>query len=187
MIKNKIDYFTFRTGTPADGAGIAALHTLSWRNSYRGILTDNYLDKEIEQERLDLWEKRLSSLGQERQFLFLAEDRKGFVGFVFVQLDEAAELGAYVDNLHIRSDIQGRGLGRRLFTEAAQWVARQEPGWPIHLWVFENNLKACGFYDRFKGEIVAREIKQMPGGADVWSLCYVWRDIGILLKYLGNH
>jgi len=187
MIEFNLDSITFRHGLAADSVRIAALHTASWRSAYRGILSDTYLDGEIVQERLGLWKKRLSSSDTDRRLVLLAEDPLELAGFVYVLLDEEPEWGAYLDNLHVRSDIQGRGLGRRLFAEAARWVAGMEPGWPIHLWVFEANRKAGGFYERFKGEVVAREIKRMPGGAEVWSLRYVWRDVGMLLNYLDDH
>lgn len=177
---------TFRPGTAEDGVIVAELHTASWRGAYRGILPDAYLDGAIAEERLGLWKARLSSCSADRRLVLLAEDPLGLAGFVCVLLDEEPGWGACLDNLHVRSGIQGRGLGRRLFAEAAQWVASREPGWPLHLWVFEANRAARGFYDRFRGEAVAREVKRTPGKAEVPSLRYVWRDVGILLRLLDE-
>ena len=177
---------SFRSGTAADGVSIAELHTASWRGAYRGILPDAYLDGEIAEERLGLWKARLSSCSADRRLVLLAEGPLGLAGFVCVLLDEDPGWGACLDNLHVRSGIQGRGLGRRLFAEAAQWVVSREPGWPLHLWVFEANRAARGFYNRFRGEVVAREIKRTPGKAIVPSLRYVWRDVGILLRLLDE-
>jgi GNAT superfamily N-acetyltransferase len=177
---------TFRIGAAADAAKIAALHTASWRGAYRGILPDAYLDGEIVPERLALWKKRLRSSGRDRRLVLLAEDRAELAGFVCVLLDEEPEWGASLDNLHVRQDLKGRGLGRRLFAAAARWVMSKQPGWPLHLWVFEANRTARGFYERFKGEVVAREIKRMPGMAEVPSLRYVWRDVGTLLNLLDR-
>jgi len=186
MIDFHASAITFRFGVAADSVKIAALHTASWCNAYRGILPDSYLNGEIGEERLGLWKTRLSSSGTDRRLVLLAKGQLELAGFVCVLLDEEPEWGACLDNLHVRSDIMGRGLGRRLFAEAAQWVASMEPGWPIHLWVFEANPAAIGFYERFKGKMVAREIKRMPGGAEVPSLRYVWRDVGMLLNHLTS-
>jgi GNAT superfamily N-acetyltransferase len=186
MIEFQTSGITFRFGAAADCENIAALHTASWRGAYRGILPDTYLDGEIARERLGLWKKRMSSSGRDRRLVLLAEDPRELAGFVCVLLDEEPEWGACLDNLHVRSDLKGRGLGRRLFAEAARWVAFMQPGWPMHLWVFEANRPARGFYERFKGEVVAREIKRMPGKAEVPSLRYVWRDVGMLLNQLTS-
>jgi hypothetical protein len=61
-----------------------------------------------------------------------------------------------------------------------------EPGWPIHLWVFEANEGARQFYDALSGEVVERRLKQAPGGADIPSLRYVWRDLEVLLNNLKS-
>lgn len=181
------DSTVFRPADALDSAAIAALHTASWRHAYRGILPDSYLDGAIGAERLDLWEKRLSPSDRNCRLVLLAEgSQQGLAGFVCLLLDEEPEWGGCLDNLHVRPDIHGRGLGRRLFAEAARWLMSMEPGWPLHLWVFEVNRAARGFYDRFKGDVVARKIKRMPGGVDIASLRYVWRDVGKLLVRLAG-
>lgn len=174
----------FRPAHASDCAIIAALHTASWRHAYRGILPDAYLDGAIAEERLALWEKRLSPSGIDRRLILVAEDLRGLAGFVCVLPDAEPEWGACLDNLHVRPDIHGCGLGRRLFAEAACWLVSREPGRPLHLWVFEANRTARGFYDRFGGEVVAHTVKRMPGGADIASLRYLWRDVRMLLSRL---
>jgi len=58
-----------------------------------------------------------------------------------------------------------------------------EPGWPIHLWVFEANAGARGFYDALGGEVVERRQKEILEGIEIPSLLYVWHD---LIKLLNN-
>jgi hypothetical protein len=175
---------TFRSADASDRAAIAAFHAASWRRAYRGILSDSFLDGAIDAERLELWTKRLSPSGSHRRLVLLAEELRGLAGFVCVLLDEEPEWGACLDNLHVRPDSHRQGLGRRLFAEAARWLTSVEPGWPLHLWVFETNRAARGFYDRFGGEVVTRRIKCMPGGGDIASLRYFWRDVEMLIKRL---
>ena len=186
MIDLQDDSIAFRSADASDHAGIAALHTASWRHAYRGILPDSYLDEAIAAERLELWEKRLSPSGRNRRLVLLAESSQGLAGFVCILLDEEPKWGACLDNLHVRPDIHRQGLGRRLFAEAARWLMSVEPGWPLHLWVFETNPAARSFYDRFGGEVATRQIKRMPGGADIASLRYLWRDVETLLNRLGG-
>lgn len=175
-----------RPAEVSDGAAIAAVHTESWRSVYRGILPDRYLDEGIVADRLRHWEDRLHAPGASRRLVLLAEEGHRLLGFVCVLRDAEPAWGACLDNLHVRPQAKGCGLGRRLFAEAARWVAAKEPGGPLHLWVFEANLPARGFYEAFGGEVAGREIKPVPGGPQVISLRYVWRDVAGLHRLLSG-
>ena len=176
----------FRSATLADSQRIASLHTVSWRDAYRGILPDAYLAGTIVDERATHWQSRLSSPGSNRRCVLLAEAEETLVAFVCVLLDEEPLWGACLDNLHVLPKLRSHGLGRQLFCRAAQWVMLNEPGWPVHLWVFEANDEARRFYDAISGEVVEHRLKRAPGGANIPSLRYVWRDLQVLLNSLKS-
>ena len=177
---------TFRLATLADSQRIASLHTVSWRDVYRGILPDPYLVGPIVDERTTHWHSLLSSPGTHRRYVQLAEVEGTLVAFVCVLLDEEPQWGACLDNLHVLPKLRSHGLGRQLFSRGAQWVMSNEPGSPIHLWVFEANDGARRFYDSLSGEVAEHRLKRAPGGADIPSLRYVWRDLQALLKNLKS-
>ena len=176
----------FRSATLADSQRIASLHTVSWRDAYRGILPDTYLAGPIVNERATHWQSRLLSPCTNRRCVLLAEAEGTLVAFVCVLLDEEPLWGACLDNLHVLPKLRSQGLGRQLFCRAAQWVMSNEPGWPIHLWVFEANDEARRFYDAISGEVVEHRLKRAPGGANIPSLRYVWRDLQVLLNSLKS-
>jgi hypothetical protein len=64
----------------SDYAAIAKLHTDNWKETYRGFLSDHYLDHEIEKERLDTWYKRLP----DSQIITVALSDDLIVGFCYV-------------------------------------------------------------------------------------------------------
>lgn len=175
---------TFRPATLADSQRIASLHTMSWRDAYRDILPDAYLAGPIVDERVTHWQSRLSSPGTHRRCVLLAEAEGTLVAFVCVLLDEEPLWGACLNNLHVLPKLRRQGLGRQLFSRAVQWVMSNEPGWSIHLWVFEANDGARRFYDALSGEVAEHRLKRAPGGADIPSLRYVWRDLQALLNNL---
>ncbi len=182
-----METFIFREATISDSTSVASLHTESWRNTYRGILPDSYLDGPIVKERQNAWQLRLSSPSLHRQLVVLAINHETPIGFLCVLLDEEPARGACLDNLHVASRYQGQGIGRQLLAKGAQWVTKVQPGWSMHLWVFEENQAARHFYDSLDGTIVDREFKYI-GGVDVPSLCYVWNDLDALVhRALGNH
>jgi GNAT superfamily N-acetyltransferase len=169
--------FGIRSATLADGQSIASLHMASWRNTYRGILPDTYLDGPIAEERASFWQARLASPGADRRHVLVLEGEGELVGFVCVLLDQEPQWGACLDNLHVLPRLKGHGLGKQLFSSAAQWVVSKEPGWPMHLWVFEANYGARRFYEALGGEVVERCFKETPAGVRIASLRYVWRDL----------
>jgi len=174
----------FRTATANDSTRVAALHSASWRNAYRGMLPDSYLDQEIDDERLQLWQQRLNRPDPQRQYVLLAELEQQPIGFVCVLLDEEPEWGACLYNLHMHPAYKRYGIGRQLFAHATDWVMSSEPAWPLHLLVFEANQQARRFYDNYKGQVVERMIKHMPGDVALPVLRYIWRDLGGLAAAL---
>ncbi len=171
----------FRRATESDAEAIASLHTENWRDAYRDILPGSYLDGKITGERANFWRYRFSSLGSDRFLVVLAENLGELVGFACVLLDEDPQWGAYMDNLHVLPGWRGRGIGRMLFDRALQWVMSKEPGWPIHLWVFEANAGARRFYDALGGEIVDYKSKEVLKGIEIPSVLYIWKDLRQLL------
>ena len=174
----------FRRATGADAEAVASVHTESWRDAYRGILPDSYLDGPIAGERADLWKSRFSTLNSDHLFVLLAENPGEPIGFACVLLDEDPQWGACLDNLHVLPGWKGRGVGRLLLNRAVQWLMTTEPGWPIHLWVFEANAGARRFYDALGGEVVEHHKKEVLKGIEIPSVLYVWRDLQELLTNL---
>ncbi len=174
-----------REARKEDAASIAELHAESWRNAYRGILPDEYLDGPIINDRISVWQERLASSQPERQFILLAIEGDLLQGFACVLLDEEPEWGACLDNLHVLPHRKGQGLGRQLFARAAQWVSATEPTWLLHLWVFERNHDARRFYDSLGGAIVEHGNKHIAG-VDVPSVRYLWNDLTTIHKLTPN-
>lgn len=47
----------FREATGADAMAVATLHAESWRAFYRGAYRDEYLDGDVFEDRLRVWEE----------------------------------------------------------------------------------------------------------------------------------
>lgn len=90
-------------------------------------------------------------------------------------------LVACLDNLHVRPDQTGQGLGSRLLDHALRWVAQAKPTWPLHLLIFARNVTVRRFYERHGGELVETLTKLMPAGGTPRVVCYLRRDPARLL------
>lgn len=130
-----------REATVADATLIARLHAASWRSTYRGQLTDAYLDREVEAERLVHWRALLADPRQGDLVLL-----HGDVGFAAVRGHDPG-FGALLDNLHVDPARRGGGIGAALLRDVVRrLVARGES--VMHLWVFDANTRAQAFYRR---------------------------------------
>ncbi|HSJ57457.1 MAG TPA: N-acetyltransferase [Anaerolineae bacterium] len=173
---------TYRDAGPEDVEAVARLHASSWRASYRGILSDEFLDGPILDDRLAVWRGRLVD-GTSNQLVLLAEEKGALCGFVCAFLDVEPEWGAFLDNLHVVPGWQGRGMGRELMVRAGAWVAERRPGMGLYLLVFEENRAARGFYDRLGGRIVERFSHRAVDGTELVMLRYWWENAGALVGW----
>ncbi len=170
-----------RRAIPSDAETIAALHTESWRSSYRGILSDAYLDGAIFDERRKYWQESLNAPKPERRFILLAERDGEATAFVSVYLDEEPAYGALLNNLHVHPRLKGQGLGKMLMCEAAKWTLEQRIN-QMYLWVFEANSEARKFYEVLGGKVVEEKLASVAGNVERKVLRYFWKDISRLIK-----
>lgn len=158
----------------ADAAAIAMLHVESWRSAYRGLLPDAFLDGPIVEDRMRLWRDRLNGGAPDRQLVLKALSEDALIGFVCVLADNDPLYGPRLDNLHVKPTRKRGGIGSRLFRAAYDWVGRDVPGRPMHLWVIEGNVPARRFYDRLGGVLSERRMLEVVPGILVPELRYVW-------------
>ena len=175
-------HMELRIATPADGNAIARLHAESWRVAYRGMYRDEYLDGDIVADRAAVWEQRFNPPA-ENQFVLLAIEGDDLLGFVCAYGDADPTWGTLVDNLHVRLDQQGHGLGRRLLAASAAWSREHYPNSALHLWVLDGNAKARRFYESLGGTPHESKVSEPPGGGTITPWRYVWPRLDPLLAH----
>lgn len=148
-----------RTAGPADRQAIAALHAASWRDAYRGIMSDAYLDGPVEVDRRAVWEARFTPPVPPGQIVILAERGDGGGapdGFCCILAGRDPRWGSLIDNLHVRPGLSHRGLGRRLLARAVDRMPARFGATPLYLTVFEENRRARAAYERWGGRLAGQ-------------------------------
>lgn len=153
-----------RDATAADAAAIAALHTASWQTAYAHILDAGWLANALPADRLQVWTQRFGAADPGMRVL-LAEDGEGLAGFVCLFVAADPHWGSHVDNLHVRPQLRGNGLGRRLLAAAAQIALEEAPGLGLDLHVYAANVAARSFYRRLGGLESLAEKETAPDGS----------------------
>ena len=167
---------SIRIAQQEDSLAIAAVHTASWRSSYRGILSDDYLNEKLESERLSVWKRRLE-FPKTNQYVAVVKQESHIVGFACAFGGEDELLGTMLDNLHVLPSQKCKGIGRKLVRDIACWCDRDYPNKGLYLWVFEQNLPARRFYDRLGGVVVGEANRSAPDGTTVKKIRYAWKNI----------
>lgn len=165
----------------ADAESIAELHAASWRSTYATALTAAYLTDTVPSERRKLWGERLIS-PKANQFVVVAEVHGCIVGFACVFSDNHSAWGAYLENLHVSATCQGKGIGRALLAEAAQWCESQSPGRGLYLSVNQDNLRAQQFYLGLGASNAETGIWNAPDGSKVPTFWFTWSSVDLLAQ-----
>jgi len=177
------DMVTYRPIVAPDATTIARIHATSWRSTYRGIVPDEYLDDDIDAERLTHWRRRLSE-PTERDVGVLALQEGAPVGFVFAVRDDDESWGSMLDNLHVLPEHKGHGLGRGLMRELVAQLAESGTVAGLYLWVYEANAGACRFYERLGAVRLHAEVVDTAGGGRARALAYGWPTMEALKSAL---
>jgi GNAT superfamily N-acetyltransferase len=169
-----------------DAETLAELHIASWRSAYRGMVRDEYLDKDIVPDRFAVWSELMKHPAPSL-FGFVAEADKTPVGFAFLRGAHDAVWGTLLDNIHVLPGFQGKGVGRLLIAAAVREAAHRYPSVGVHLWVFEPNVRARRFYSRLGGQDAERSVIEAPGGGAIAEWRVVWNSPEQLLLAVAEH
>ena len=172
----------YRPAGAADAPAIAALHADSWRRHYRGSYPDDYLDGDVDADRLAEWTARLARPAPEDRTTVAVDGDGAVVGLVHTILHDDPEWGALLDNLHVRADLKRQGIGARLMACSAEAVLADEPATSLYLWVLEDNVSAQAFYVARGGLLRDQEPFDTPGGGRAVGVRVVWPDPTVLLS-----
>ncbi|MBR7617864.1 GNAT family N-acetyltransferase [Phenylobacterium sp. 20VBR1] len=165
---------------PDDAQALAQVHVTSWRETYRGLLPDSFLDRMSVPVNARRFSKSLVT-PSEHEITLAAADRHGLVGYLAGGPSRTRVAGeAEVTTLYVLRPHQGYDLGRRLLTAAARVFADQGAK-SLMISVLRDNIPARGFYEHLGGEADAPRKEPGPGGL-MYEVSYRWADIGVLTR-----
>jgi len=171
----------YRNAERKDWRNIAQLHAHSWKIHYRGIVTDDYLDNHVENERKEVWRKRFEQPNK-KQITILAEEEEKLIGFTCVFLDADETYGTLLDNLHVHPDRMRHGIGKVLMIKSAESIIKIKSNTSMYLWVLTANEKAISFYEKLGGARHETHKWKTPDNTNPETYRYVWDDLSKLSK-----
>jgi ribosomal protein S18 acetylase RimI-like enzyme len=120
---------------------LAAVQAESWRDAYRGLFPDDWLDERMEAELVAAWEEQPPA-GED--FVLSAWAQDALAGFALVRMRDDA---GFIEHLHVRPALRGAGVDEALLREIAARLAAagRDAMW---LWTFERNTDALASCER---------------------------------------
>jgi ribosomal protein S18 acetylase RimI-like enzyme len=168
-----------RRASETDAAVVAALHAQSWRETYAGLMPDEFLNGRVDRDRAEVWRQRLGHDAASWVVLLAVDnggpDAENFAGFVALTPD-TDDRAVLLDNLHVAANQQSRGLGAELLRVARSTARDLWPARELCLWVLTENTRAARFYEREGGIPDGTRRDTFRGGFSLDETRYVWRQ-----------
>ena len=169
-----------REANAQDAEAIARVHVDSWRETYVGIVPDDYLTNLDHEQRERVWLAILSD-NCVKEFVYVAESDTGkIIGFASggPAPREDSSYTCELNAIYVLEAFQRKGIGRQL-TQAIARRLVQDGFHSMLVWVLADN-RSKKFYSALGGRLLyEREID--IGGVKLVEEAYGWPDIQQLL------
>lgn len=167
------DKLIVRKAVLPDARGIAIVQVDSWRTTYEGIISNDYLQKLSYEEHEKIWHGAIK-----QKTLYVAEDNEGrIVGFSIGGKERSGnypKCKGEVYAIYILKEYQRKGLGRLLMKPIVEDLLEQNIT-TMAVYVLEEN-NARFFYEALGAKKID-SVEIEIGGKKLTELVYGWEDI----------
>jgi GNAT superfamily N-acetyltransferase len=166
----------YRDATPRDADGISFAHVVSWQESYKGILDDQYLLSLKPESRTQMWRERLQDPNFDGHVIVAENDQGKIVGFIGVGPSRSEEFPhsrwGEIRAIYLLKDYKSKGIGRKLFELGTASLSKS--GYKsFFCWVLKDN-PTRRFYESVGGILSRHEKLIEIGGLPLGEVAYEW-------------
>lgn len=166
-----------------DAWGIAMVHVDSWKETYKGIVPDSYLEKLTYQQREQIWE---SNISEDNSIILVAENEQGeIIGFATggKRSSNTYEKAGDLTSLYLLKAYQGRGIGKQLLHKVLFHL--EKIGYrKVFVEVLEDNQTR--YYYEYYGATLTSSSSVIFGGKELSLLIYEWNRLNEVLQSLSG-
>ncbi|MFX0004615.1 MAG: GNAT family N-acetyltransferase [Promethearchaeota archaeon] len=180
----------YREATFLDLSGIVKVQIDTWKKTYHGIISEEYLQTLSYRDKEENWRQRFINPTHGAKVFVAEKDNHEIVGFTLATLEKynpaiflyqpekfAGELCA----IYVLKDFQGKKIGTELVKLVIQYFMTNYIRSMI-VWVLRDN-PYCRFYEKLGGKYIGEQSIEI-GGKKYIEKAYGWENIeNILLNY----
>lgn len=161
-----------RLTQPADEPELLELYLASWKEGYKGLLPQKFLD-ELNGER---WRGKF--IGEAGSFV-LTENGRIIAHCNARPAEDIAKQGwGEIHTMYVHPDYWRKGYGSILFSHAVNWL--REQGFDnIYLWVLTGNKRGVAFYKKQGFAKTADTLQCEVGGTTVTDIRFISERVNL--------
>lgn len=165
-----------------DAEGIGQVHVDSWRSTYKGLISNKFLDNLSYADKEAQWKTNLTDSSH---FIIVAEINSQIVGYAAAQHPPGnnIENASHLTSIYILKEHQGNGIGKQLLYEMFTYFNRQNIS-SVYVEILKENATTC-FYEKFGAKFV-RDFDIQIGGRALKESLYLWPSVKETLHLLSN-
>ncbi|MBT2680078.1 GNAT family N-acetyltransferase [Bacillus sp. ISL-35] len=172
-----------RKATLQDAEGIAKVHVKSWQETYKGLVSQEYLDSLKAEDRQPLWEKSLIQTSDTSPVFVAVTPGGEIVGFASFGKERMGKLNADGElyAIYILKKYQRDRIGTKLLHTGLEELLRQKDE-SMLVWVLKDN-ESRKFYESLQPVKAGEEVVEIAG-QEYTEVAYVWKDLNLLNQSL---
>ncbi|MGL5312010.1 MAG: GNAT family N-acetyltransferase [Peptostreptococcaceae bacterium] len=151
---------------------ISELYILNWKETYKGLLSEDYLNSLNKEYVVEKWIKYLENENR----VFVAYEENEFLGFVASKKDDEEDYW-YLDSLHITKNSRGKGIGTKLIHRVGQYALNN--GYEcMSICIVKGNDNAKRIYEKL-GAVHYKDFIDDFGGVKSDSQKLIWKNLNV--------
>lgn len=165
-----------REATLSDAYGTARVHVDSWKSTYTGIVSDDFLNGLSYEKSESGWKRFINDSERDNKYIYVAVDTGDeIIGFATcgIERDSKDPSIGELYAIYIIKEHQNKGVGRLLFNEVSNKLRELEFK-VIIIWALEDNYQACRFYE-LMGGAVGKEKDIVIAGETLKEIAYEFK------------
>jgi len=173
----------YREATFSDLSGIVKVKVDTWKTTYRGIISEEYLQTLSYKDKEENWRQRLENPTHGAKIYVAMTDLHEIVGFSLATLEKynpfitSIKPERYVGELcaiYVLKDFQGKKIGTELVKLVVRYFMRNNVRSMI-IWVLKEN-PYCRFYEKLGGHYIGEQSIEIGGNRYI-EKAYGWENI----------